>query len=201
MGIGPWRLAVAVINKLVKRLTRKLAKRQVSVIDIVDLLNQFHNGVYLYNIRGEKQFIALGRSNDYDTFYGAQCMDWVLYWSQYLGLPLLSASDALHSWNINPDPSKYTKIPYAAGVLPRPGDITVWGSYMGEFGHIDIVVDQISNNGFRGSDQNWYNSNSTVGSPAAYVNHSYAGILGWFRPVIETPQPKPPPIPISSSDS
>lgn len=187
---------------MIRKLVSKLKRRKATPLSIADLLNQFHSGVWLYNVRGDQQFVSLGRSNDYDTYYGAQCMDWVLYWSQYLGLPLLSASDALHSWNINPDPSKYMKIPYSAGVLPQTGDITVWGTYMGQFGHIDLVVDQISNNGFRGSDQNWYNSNSTVGSPAAYVNHTYAGVLGWFRPVVAAPKPTAViPAAISSSDS
>lgn len=186
---------------MIRRLANKLTRKKAASPSIADRLNQFHSGVRLSNVRGEQVLVAFGLSNDYDTFYGAQCMDWVLYWSQYLGLPLLSASDALHSWNINPDPAKYMKIPYAAGALPQPGDITVWGSYMGEFGHIDIVVDQITANGFRGSDQNWFNSNSTVGSPAAYVNHTYAGVLGWFRPMIEAPKPAPVPVAVCASDS
>lgn len=159
--------------------------------DVATLLQQFRAGVELKNAAGDTVLVGEGRSNDYDGWYGAQCMDLVLFWSEYLGLPLLSAPSALRTWDLNPDLSAYQKIANGPTNLPAPGDILVFGSGMGPYGHIVIVL-SADLNGFVSLDQNWYNSNETVGSPAAQVSHNYNAVLGWFRPVLApTPEPKP----------
>lgn len=164
-------------------------------------LDQFRAGVQLKNAAGETVLVGEGRSNDYDGYFGAQCMDLALFWSEYLGLPLLQASAAIYTWDLNP--SGYQKIANGPTNIPEPGDILVFGAGMGPYGHIVIVL-SADLNGFTSLDQNWYNSNETVGSPAAQVYHNYSAVLGWFHPIVPpTPAPvvKPPEQVLYSSDS
>lgn len=158
--------------------------------DVATLLQQFRAGVDLKNAAGQTVHVAEGLSNDYDGWYGAQCMDLVLFWSEYLGLPLLSAPSALRTWDLNP--SGYEKIANGPTNAPVSGDIVVFGTDIGSpYGHIAIIL-SADLGGFVSLDQNWYGSNETVGSPTAQVTHSYTGVLGWFRPVL-APEPEPTP--------
>lgn len=62
----------------------------------------------------------------------------------------------------------------------QPGDIFVLGG--DQFGHTGLVTEANSEY-FNSIDQNWYNANLDVGSPAALVeDHVYTNLLGVIRP-------------------
>lgn len=71
--------------------------------------------------------------------------------------------------------------------LPSPGDIVVFNSNTGGgAGHVSIVYQDVSNNGFTGFDQNW----STPGR-CNIETHSYTNVLGYLKPK-GSPGPTPP---------
>jgi hypothetical protein len=73
----------------------------------------------------------------------------------------------------------------------------VWGTrYGGGFGHVAVATGEGDTNRFRSLDQNWNNPSLTVGSPAAFIWHSYDGVLGWLEPIEATAaNPTPTPVP------
>jgi hypothetical protein len=123
---------------------------------------------------------------DFDGNYGTQCMD-LMHFYCYIVLGIedksvLSASTAARTWNLN-YPNLFKKIPNVWGdptSFPVKGDIVVWGTAVGSAGHIAIVnkADGFSIQSF---DANW-----PVGSYPKLVNHTYTGVLGWFRPLVSS---------------
>ena len=121
---------------------------------------------------------------DFDGSYGTQCMDLVHFY-KFLVLGIydkttLSAPTAFQTWALN-YPTLFKKIPNIWGDpnnFPKRGDIIVWGTVVGSAGHIAIVnkADGIS---FQSFDANW-----PVGSYPKLVNHTYTGVVGWFRPLV-----------------
>ena len=83
-----------------------------------------------------------GKSLDYDGEYGAQCVDLIMYYYQYLGVS--SPGGDARDYRSNSLPSGWQRINYYSGLVPNPGDICVWGPYQGpassEFGHVGIVI-------------------------------------------------------------
>lgn len=113
-----------------------------------------------------------GRSVDYDHVYGSQCVDLVKAWEDWIDCPITNgnAKDQFKDW------AGYTRITNTITAVPQPGDIIIWGTKIGQWGHIAVFVsgNAIS---FKSFDQNW-----PVGSVCKIVSHSYNGVLGWLRP-------------------
>lgn len=129
---------------------------------------------------------SIGKRYDTDGYYGAQCKDYANAYSIWLGHPL-KASNAAPTWTIAQDPF-WQKLANTPTFVPQIGDIVVWGAWSGNpYGHIGIVLDA-NVNSFRSVDQNWFNANSTVGSPAAVVSHNYTSprVVGFLRPTYTT---------------
>lgn len=84
----------------------------------------------------------VGKSLDYDGAYGAQCVDLIMFYYQYLGTS--SPGGNARDYRSNALPSGWQRINYYNGLSPNPGDICVWGPYQGpaisEFGHVGIVT-------------------------------------------------------------
>ncbi len=84
----------------------------------------------------------IGKSLDYDGEWGAQCVDLIYFYYQYLGVSPMGGNACDYTWNSLP--SGWQRINYYSGLSPNPGDICVWGGYQGpaisEFGHIGIVT-------------------------------------------------------------
>ncbi|MCQ4022703.1 MULTISPECIES: lectin-like protein [unclassified Ruminococcus] len=88
----------------------------------------------------------IGKYLDYDKEYGAQCVDLIAYYYNYLGTttPGGNACD----YTKNKLPSGWKRIKNYSGFKPQPGDIVVWDSYAkpdqysstGIYGHIGIVT-------------------------------------------------------------
>lgn len=68
--------------------------------------------------------------------------------------------------------------------VPQPGDIIVWNTAVGPYGHTAIFIDGNSSS-FRSFDQNW-----PTGSAAHVQNHNYNGVVGWLRFKQATPAPQ-----------
>ncbi len=74
----------------------------------------------------------------------------------------------------------------ARPALPKTGDIVVWGASSlinsPYYGHIDICIGNVTNEGFTGFDSNWGGLRNSQGYPIAHdVQHSYTDVLGFLR--------------------
>lgn len=134
----------------------------------------------------------IGQGIDTDGYYGYQCKDFVnAYCQQNWGFTPPGNAKDLINYNY---PSGWQKIKNTPDFLPQPGDIAVWtyGSYA-TYGHCAIILSANLSN-FVSVDQNWYDANGTVGSPAAKVQHNYNGFWGVVRPKFDNPNPPIQPI-------
>lgn len=78
----------------------------------------------------------VGKSLDMDGAYGAQCVDLILAYYDYFGVPRASGNGADYAWNTLP--SGWQRI---QGAQPQPGDILV---YTGGYGHVAIYESDYS---------------------------------------------------------
>ncbi len=88
----------------------------------------------------------VGKSLDYDGAYGAQCVDLIAFYYQYLGTQTPGGNGCDYCRNALP--SGWQRIQNYSGYTPQPGDICVWDSYVeyqGVYGHVGIVVGGDSN--------------------------------------------------------
>ncbi len=72
----------------------------------------------------------VGKSIDYDGVYGAQCVDLVKAYYNYLGVSPVTGNGADYTWNTLPDGWQRIE-----GIQPQPGDILV---YTNGYGHVAI---------------------------------------------------------------
>jgi hypothetical protein len=70
----------------------------------------------------------------------------------------------------------YTKIANTPTNFPNEGDIVIWGTKIGQYGHI-AVCQSADVNKFTSFDQNWPERSCSHSQP-----HDYTGVLGWLRP-------------------
>lgn len=140
----------------------------------------------------------IGKSIDMDNAYGAQCVDLMhAYIKDVLGIPRESHDIRGNAYPIFEDiingktisygtrKVKFEKIYNTITGVPQKGDIVFFYNEDG-IGHVSLFIEG-DDNSFVSLDQNWYNANSTVGSPAAKVTHKYTGsypVAGWLHPVI-----------------
>lgn len=132
--------------------------------------------------------------------YGAQCWDLVNYiFNRFWGFRTPGNARDM-AW-YRRYPSGFKIIKNTPSFVPLPGDMAVWttGDYnWNTWGHTAIVVGPSTTNYFYSVDQNWYNSNSYNGSPAAKVKHSYYGVTHFIRPAYkEEPKPVEKPKPVN----
>lgn len=130
-------------------------------------------------------FIKLytGIPANFDYSYPNQCMD-LMHLYKYICLDIydksvLSAPTAVQTWNLN-YPKLFKKVPNVWNDLnskPSKGDIVVWGTKIGWAGHIAICewADGLTIRSF--------DANFPTYSLPKLVNHSYYGVLGWFKPL------------------
>jgi len=120
-----------------------------------------------------------GKYIDYDGAYGAQCVDLVKkYFVEVIGIPAIR-NNAVDYWTNYPT-AHFTKIVNTPSFIPQSGDICIWGTAVGQYGHISISGGNSNVNRFETMDQNWPFSNGTT--PAKWVMHNYNGFLGVLRP-------------------
>ena len=92
-----------------------------------------------------------GKWLDYDGYYGAQCVDLIYYYYQYLGATVLGGNASAYA--DNKLPAGWSRIKFNANAKDvQPGDIAVWTGT--ETGHVAIVVSADAN-GFNVAEQNY----------------------------------------------
>lgn len=116
----------------------------------------------------------IGRSIDWDGYYGNQCMDLILQYCADNGLPKFSgnAKDVYGQLA-----GSFDWVANSPTGVPPAGSIVVWGTRIGEFGHIAIARAGSDTNRLLTVDQNW-NGHPYVEA----VTHNYNGVLGWGIP-------------------
>ncbi len=105
-----------------------------------------------------------------------QCVSMVQKWAEdngVTGTPVFPVAAAKDMPGARKD--FFDWIPNTPTGVPQPGDIIVWGSQVGQYGHTAIFIDGNAQS-FRSFDQNW-----PVGSAAHIQAHNYTGVLGWLR--------------------
>jgi hypothetical protein len=123
-----------------------------------------------------------GKGVDYDHFYFTQCVDLVRqYIKEVLNQPqprgVVGAKDFWTNYESDPNLNQYfNKIPNTPEGIPSKGDIIVWGSTYGKFGHI-AIINWANVNQFQALSQN-----DPSGSLTVLKNYNYTHILGWFNP-------------------
>lgn len=143
----------------------------------------------------------IGKSIDTDGQYGAQCVDLIVqYCNTNFGWNPQGTGNAEAYRTVKLPNSSWQRIQNTPDFIPQPGDIAIWNpaSSNGYCGHVAIVI-SANINSFVSVDQNWYNSNSTKGSPAAKVTHNYTNFWGVIRPPFSAAATSLPAVPAISS--
>jgi len=119
-----------------------------------------------------------GKKIDYDSWYGAQCMDLM---HQYIDEVLLNKhspetlrapSAKLAYQNFSAD-SLFEKIENTPTGIPKEGDLIFWGG--GEFGHVAIFIEGTV------SDFTSFDQNFPLDSACHKQYHDYTNVIGWIR--------------------
>lgn len=131
-----------------------------------------------------------GKGINYDGKYGNQCVD--LY-RQYVkealsapqSPPVRGAKDIWSTYLSE----HFDRVENTPNAVPQKGDIIIWGSTLGTFGHVAVFVSG-DKNSFTSFDQNFpveghYNeSGDFIGTGVCHFQpHSYYAVLGWLRPI------------------
>ncbi len=116
-----------------------------------------------------------GASVDFDHTAGSQCVDLAKLWLDYLGYDASGTWGNGKDWNKNDGRQGLKWIANTPTGLPQVGDLIVWGSGIGAYGHIAIFVEGDLKR-FKSFDQNY-----PVGSVCKLVEHNYNSVIGWLR--------------------
>ena len=119
-------------------------------------------------------WIESNKSSDEST--NDQCVDlWRTYNRKVIGAPD-KYGNAVDFWTNYPT-DFYDKIPNTPTGIPQLGDVMIWGTRYGKYGHIAVCTDIADVKTFTSFDQN-----DPIGEPCHYQPHNYTGLLGWLRP-------------------
>src|SRR3990167_4325406 len=124
-----------------------------------------------------------GRGIDYDGKWGFQCVDtYRQYVKEVLEAKQSPAVEgAKDIWDTYLT-EVFTRTANKPDNAPKPGDVVIWGTQLGQYGHIGICTEADTNN-FTSFDQNY-----PIGSVCHLQKHTYVGVLGWLHPKgISTP--------------
>lgn len=119
-----------------------------------------------------------GKGIDFDGAYGNQCVDlYRMYVKEVLGLPqtppVVGAKDI---WT--GETRGFEKVTNTPEGVPLPGDVMIWGSKYGPYGHVAVCT-KADVNSFT-----CFSQNDPVGSLCGlktYKNWSY--LSGWLHPI------------------
>ena len=115
-----------------------------------------------------------GVALDWDGSYGAQCVDLIYYYYNYLGVSVMGGNAKDYAWNALPN--GWQRIRYYSGFVPQPGDIfvrTADGFVDGVYyGHIGLVISADAYN-FSSMEQNYAGRQycSSVNRKTSYIEY------------------------------
>jgi len=119
-----------------------------------------------------------GKGIDFDGHYGFQCVDlYRQYVQEALGFPqspgVTGAKDIWTSYLSE----YYDRIPNTPDGVPEKGDIMIWGSSYGQYGHVAIVTSATT------SYFNCFSQNDPIGSLCVIKKYTnWNPVLGWLHP-------------------
>lgn len=117
-----------------------------------------------------------GKGIDWDGYYGYQCFDLAHFYAvKVVGKDIPAKPAAKDLWNV--EITGYKKIANTPDGVPQKGDIIIWGTGIGAWGHVAIFVAG-NTSSFTSFDQNF-----PTGSLCHIQQHDYTGVLGWFHPL------------------
>lgn len=123
-----------------------------------------------------------GKAIDYDGGCGVQCVDLAkLYFDKVLGLKPQSIGNAEAYWRRYDElgylHNNFQKISNTPTFIPQKGDVVVWDTRHGKYGHIAVATGEGTTSWFNSYDQNWGSK------PMHKVKHTYKdGFAGVLRP-------------------
>jgi hypothetical protein len=132
-----------------------------------------------------KQFIDKNKNKalDWDGAYGAQCVDLArFYWRDVLGINqprgVAGAKDFWTNYDSDPNlKNNFNKIPNTRELIPVMGDVMIWGSSYGKWGHIAIVTEGTIDN------FTCFSQNDPTGTKSIIKYYkNFNGVLGVLRP-------------------
>jgi len=162
---------------------KRLVKLALAVAFVVIILQAHFIGTAFASTGGKTQSDAVAWAEnhaanrsvlDHDGAYGAQCVDLIRYYYVYLGNSAVSGNGK--DYATNSLPSGWSRIQYSSGFVPQPGDVAVWTTGGGGYGHVAIVTSANAST-MSVVEQNWegkYCSKRT--------NAKTSGIWGVIRP-------------------
>ncbi|MGN1124513.1 MAG: GBS Bsp-like repeat-containing protein, partial [Eubacterium sp.] len=161
---------------------KKLLKRFICIVlTIILLFSTISVNAYTSHSAAEAVSWAnslIGKSVDYDGDYGAQCVDLIAYYYQYLGTQTPGGSAYKYATNKLPD--GWNRIPYYNGFVAQPGDIAVWTYAASNSGHVAIVT-SADEYGMNVVDQNGQSSPAHIVKSTSF-KYSYGTFYGVIRP-------------------
>lgn len=135
----------------------------------------------------------LGRGIDFDKAYKNQCVDVYRQYCQEFGFPQSPpVRGAVNIWDTYLT-KHFERITNTPKGIPDQGDVIIWGTTVGSFGHC-AIFDHGDVNNFVSLDQNWPFDNGE--GVLHEQKHNYKGVLGWLRPKLSPEEPKKPVIEI-----
>lgn len=119
-----------------------------------------------------------GKGIDYDGSFGNQCVDlYRQYVKEVLGYPqsppVEGAKDIWNSYL----PEYFRRIENTPTGVPEKGDVVIFGTGLGRFGHVSIFVEGNASK-FTSFDQNY-----PTGSLCHLQGHTYSAVIGWLTPL------------------
>lgn len=137
----------------------------------------------------------VGNSLDYDNQYGAQCVDFIAFYYQYLGTTTPGGNACKYATNALPE--GWCRYNYYNGFIPQPGDIAVWTYMTSNNGHVAIVTSADSS-GMCVVDQNGsagdYDINGVYVGAGKVKEDFYKYTSGTFACVVRPDFDKTPPV-------
>jgi hypothetical protein len=125
-----------------------------------------------------------GIATDYDGGCGVQCVDLAkLYMDKVLGIKIGAIGNAEAYWRRYNELSilnkNFDRIANTPTFIPQKGDIVVWGTKHGKYGHIAVADGVGTTSYFYSYDQNW----GGKGQGMTRIKHTYkSGFEGVLRP-------------------
>ena len=124
-----------------------------------------------------------GKGIDYDGSWGVQCVDLIKdFEKQVLGITPQSVGDAWEYYaHYDSEPflkANFIRIPNTREFVPKKGDVVVWGTGLGKYGHVAVATGQGNTGHFYSYDQNWNGRHD----PMTKVYHNYDYVKGVLRP-------------------
>lgn len=122
-----------------------------------------------------------GKSTDYDGVSEVQCVDLVkTYLKSVFGISAGAWGNAKDYWlNFNAHSAlvkNFTKIRNTPELVFNKGDIVVFNTKIGQYGHIAVATGEGNTSYFYSYDQNWN------GKPMKKVKHDFKAVYGCLRP-------------------